>query len=272
MNSRPILAIFALLASLAPCSAPAACPPGTPSPYEQTIFPFSVIRPNGGVIITGVNFGTTPGTILIHLTDYRGNQLDYPLDHLQWGDTFAAGTIQNIQFVIGQQVTFEVKNACGDSSRTAGPPLTAIFTPNSDVAVLPWQDLPCVMTSNNNGDSCQNRGGHSFPFECSWGLPVLGQAVTNSFSGEHMSGWGGGNGGTDTFSTKLIKGWSVESSTFGWVNANDQSGASGGGNSASMSFSAAATTWTVVWRENSCWSLGYDGVVTVTGPRGVPYH
>jgi hypothetical protein len=268
-----MVAIFAVLASLAPCSALAACPPGTLYPIEQSIFPFSVVRPNGGVIISGVNFGSAQGHLLIHLVNYRGRPLTYELVNMQWGDTFAAGTIPNpMTGVIKQQVTFEVFNECGTSSEVAGPPLTAIFTPSSDAQILPWQDVPCVMTSNNNGDSCRGKGGYSFPVECSWGLPVLGQAVTNTISSLHMSGLGGGNNGTDTYSTKLINGWIVESSTFDWANANDQSGLSGNGNSASMSFSAATTTWSVVWHENECWSLGYVSVVTITGPLGVPYH
>jgi hypothetical protein len=286
MKSRPIFALFAVLASLAPCSALAACPPGTPYPIEQSIFPFSVVRPNGGVIITGLNFGATPGELRIHVVDFRGNQLDYPLDHLQWGDTFAAGVIQNIQSVIAQNVTFELINACGSSSRVAGPPLQAFFTPTMDATAIPVKDVSCIMTSNNTGDKCDDGIGR-IPSECR--IFVLGElspyglgpplSPTN-FWGNHHSGLGNGNSGTDNFSVNLRNTWTVQSvSSFDWEAVSEDGSWStentisqnGSKSWANLSYSGSGDKWSVGWSQDSCVFVGYTGVVTITGPMGVPY-
>jgi hypothetical protein len=284
VNSRPIIAVFAVLASLAPCSALAACPPGTPYPIEQSIVPFSVIRPNGGVIITGLNFGATPGELRIHVVDFRGTGLDYPLDHLQWGDTFAAGVIQNIQSVIAQNVTFELINACGTSSKIAGPPLQAFFTPTVDVTAIPVKDVSCIMTSNNTGDKCDDGEGR-IPVECTL-LGGQGQYGTGplpspiNFWANHHSGLGGGNSGTDNFSVNLRYTWTVQSvSSFYWAafsedgswyteNAISQNGPKSWAN---LSYSGSGEKWSVGWSQNSCVYVTYNGVVTITGPMGVPY-
>jgi hypothetical protein len=72
-------------------------------------FPFSQVTPRGEVILQGQNFGNLPGQLLIHLTHYLGHPLDLPLQNLQWGDTFVAGTIpDNSTGVLNQQATFTV--------------------------------------------------------------------------------------------------------------------------------------------------------------------
>jgi hypothetical protein len=286
MNSRPIIAVFAVLASLAPCSALAACPPGTPYPIEQSIVPFSVVRPNGGVIITGLNFGATPGELRIHVTDFTGRGLDYPLDHLVWGDTFAAGVIQNIQSVLGQNVTFELINACGTSSKISGPPLQAFFTPTMDVSAIPGTVVSCVKTSLNSGDSCQHDPPANIPGECNiGGLGIYGTGPPGvqgpyAYWADHHSGWGNGNQGTDNFSATLAHTWTVQSvKPFGWTaTAEDGSwdtqntiNSRGPKTWARVSYSGSGNKWSVEWSENGCTDVSYLGIVMATGPMGVPF-
>jgi len=85
-------------------------------PLIISIFPFSVIKPGGGVIVQGVNFQSQPGRLLLNL-NVSGMQLD--LTNLQWGDSFAAGTIPMITGVPDQPGFLQV--VTHDGKETSGP-------------------------------------------------------------------------------------------------------------------------------------------------------
>ena len=97
-------------------------------PVITSIFPFSRITPGGAVILLGQNFGNLPGQILIK---FQNQLIGTPLENIQWGDTFAAGTIpSDITGVTDQQVTLTVFAQCGAASND----LSVHFTATRDMA------------------------------------------------------------------------------------------------------------------------------------------
>jgi hypothetical protein len=286
MNARRLVAVLALLVTLAPCSAFAGGGFGggpspwcvlqfisrAPPPGAQTISPFSTIQPGGFVVVLGQNFGPAPGQLLITLTDFNGNLISTPLKIDSWSDTDVTGTIPLITGVEQQTAWFSVTNLCGVNSATAEiDPLPATFYPNlvMETAVLS-SEIPCSMTSRNSGDSCQNIGGMQIPSEClnagltfSFGTAPASFFVTG-FTGLHMSGWGNGNHGTDSFSLHLHSGWGLHA-----IDGFIGGGAYGGDYTNLVGLTSQA--WGVQWGEQSCDALQYSGQVTIIGPQGVPY-
>ena len=150
------------------------------------IFPFSVIKPGGAVIIEGQNFGNLPGQILINfpsLHQFTG----IPLENIQWGNTFAAGTIPTgISGVPDQVVSFTVVAQCGAVSNS----WAAKFTAARDIVALPFEQISCFSFYIGNSDQCQNMGQNNFPLECFSVPPVgMGPGSPTGFYGYHASGW-----------------------------------------------------------------------------------
>jgi hypothetical protein len=308
MTARSFLAGLAVLATLAPRAALAndglllaACILAPP-PSEQSLFAFSM-QPGSNIVIFGANFfGPMDGQILIHLTDYLGNPQVMSLTINFWSDGYVGGIVppappvgsfpiggasppaagfSTLYGVMSQTVTFEVVTWCGRSSAASGPLVPAAFTPFMDIEPLSWIYVTCSMTSNNSGDGCQDTGGQNWPSECEWpavGLPPLGTgspASTTGFVANHYSGWGSGNTGTDTFVAHLINQWSVEAVTSFTVDPMHVDGSydNSAGMWANLSFAPSAqNSWTVHWRQDACSLLVYSGLISVTGPIGVPYN
>jgi hypothetical protein len=309
MTVRSFLAALAVLATLAPRALLAndgllfaACALA-PAPSEQSLLAFSM-QPGSTIAIFGANFfGPVPGQILIHLTDYMGNPLVLPLTQNFWSDGSVGGnipppppagsfplggasppvptTFPMIYGVESQTATFEVVTWCGKSSAESGPLLSAAFTPFMDIEPLQWFYITCSMTSHNSGDGCQNQGGQNWPSECEWpeGLSPVGTgtppASTIGFFANHYSGWGGGNHGTDTFVAHLINHWSVDAVAGFTVNPMHVDGSydNSSGMWANLSFAPSPqNSWTVQWRQDACSLLVYSGLVSVTGPIGVPFN
>jgi hypothetical protein len=121
-------------------------------PTVTSVFPFSVIKPLGGVILQGQHFGNLPGQFLIHLTNYKGQSIDLPLEGVQWGDTFVAGTIPYIDGVLKQTATFTVLTGCGASTTWQ-----ATFTPITEEVLVPFARLTCSTSIGASvSDQCQN--------------------------------------------------------------------------------------------------------------------
>jgi hypothetical protein len=238
-------------------------------PTITSIFPFSVIKPGGAVIIEGQNFGNLPGQILINfpsLHQFTG----IALENIQWGDTFAAGTIPTgISGVPDQVVSFTVVAQCGAVSNS----WAAKFTATRDIIALPFDQITCFSFSIGNSDRCQNMGQSNFPMECGSLPPVgTGPGSATGFYGYHASGWGGGETGNDGFNTtfNLNNGWVVDSVTdLSWAKVGNGSYATEAWTSP---FGATFPGVQVNWKADACGLIVYSGDIYITGPRGVPYH
>jgi hypothetical protein len=226
------------------------------------------IRPGAGVIIEGQNFGNLEGQVLIHLGKFGGQQLDLPLESLQWGDSFAAGTIPFILGVADQAVTFTVVSQCGATSNA----WTANFTAARQFVLAPFNRILCATYPGASpSDECQDWGGTNWPEECpfaDFGIADLYRPT--GFSAYHASGWGfHGNRGNDQFSAFLLNGWVVDSVTgLAWTNI-------GSGSSANEWYVSPAGTWflqvSVPWYADNCGMILYWGDVVITGPAEVPW-
>jgi hypothetical protein len=255
---------------------------GTESAILQVVGPAitstylsSAVRPGGGVIVQGENFGNLPGQLLIHLTR-SGQQLDFPLQDLQWGDSFAAGTIPFVVGVVDQQVTFTVVAQCGAVSNA----WTANFTATRDFELLQFNRITCTSYPGlSNNDQCQNTGGVNWPAEC--GVSTTGlEHDPSGFQGYHASGYGiHGNLGNDQFYATLANGWVLDSVTppdpilFGggvldWVKI-------GNGSRADVAQVIGAGTSNpqvnVEWYVDNCGLIEYFADFSITGPLGVPW-
>ncbi len=238
-------------------------------PTITSIFPFSVVKPGGEVIIEGQNFGNLPGQILINFPSQK-TFVGTPLENIQWGDTFAAGTIPaGITGVPDQEVTFTVVAQCGAVSNS----WAAKFTATRDIVALPYDRISCFFSSvgAGNSDECQGWGQSNFPIECGF-LPTGGTAPgATGFQGYHASGWGfSGESGNDAFTASTLNnGWVVDSVTglSGWKVGN--------GSHATESwvspFGATSPGVQVNFYADNCGAILYYGDIIVTGPKGVPY-
>jgi hypothetical protein len=289
MNSRPLLAIFAVLASLSPSTAFGSggirveswCalqyiinrfnpPPPIVTSFFPTLPGAAQASPGGLYFVQGKNFGgPVPGKVIMHIPD---SSMSLMLDINFWDDTLIVGNIPMITGVTAQTVWFEVINTCGTSN--VPPPMPDVtyvspwqvqFNPTMDMQQIPAAKVSCSMTSNHTGDSCMS-GQPQFPHEC-LGLSSGDFPGTGVFYGIHNSGWGSGNNGIDSFTANLQNTWTVQS-----VNSFNASNVNGGNNTwANLSYSGSGNSWSVQWSEDSCTALGYSGSVTITGPLGVPY-
>jgi len=236
-------------------------------PVITSIFPFSKITPGGGVILQGQNFGSLPGQILIK---FQNQLIGTPLENIQWGNTFAAGTIpQGITGVTDQEVTLTVFAQCGAASND----LAVHFTATRDMAAIPLPRITCsTSVGAGNSDQCQNWGQDNWPLECGSGPSFGLQKGPTGFYGYHASGWGfSGETGNDQF-------WPLPVLQNGWV-LSSVSGLSwdrvGGGSNAQETSSpppgTSAPDLAVGWKADNCGVIFYWGDMYITGPAGVAF-
>lgn len=238
-------------------------------PTITSIFPFSVIKPGGSVILEGQNFGNLPGQILINipsLHQFAGT----PLENIQWGNTFASGMIPaTITGVPDQQVFFTVVAQCGAVSNSSA----ANFTATRAMVALPFDQISCFSFNYGNSDECQNLGQNNFPIECG-SLPPVGTGgnPATGFYGYHASGWGGGETGDDPFDANfnLSNGWVVDYVT--GLSSYTVGGGSYAAESSASQFGATSPSVDVNWKADACGLILYTGDIYVIGPKGLPYH
>ena len=235
-------------------------------PVITSIFPFSNITPGGAVILLGQNFGNLPGQILIK---FQNQLIGTSLENIQWGNTFAAGTIpQGITGVPDQEVTLMVFAQCGAASNE----LSAHFTATRDMAAIPFPRITCsTSVGAGNSDQCQNWGQDNWPAECGC-CPTFGlQKGPTGFYGYHASGWGfSGETGNDQFwpSPVLQNGWVLSSvSGLAW----DKIGGGSYANESSSQPGTNAPNVSVNWKADNCEVIFYWGNMNIIGPAGVAY-
>jgi hypothetical protein len=230
----------------------------TPARFDPTpavitsVFPFSVIRPNGGVILTGRNFGDYPGQFLLKAAGFKGGSVS--LGDLQWGDTFASGIIPNIFGVVDQPARLQIVTADGRLSNE----WPCRFTAAREVRVLPGNIFNIALGGNDNyklfemGDEttgCTMRIGH---------FPNV-EPVANLF---------GGDNGTDNAICDLKNGWVY----FGYRWTDDTTGINGSPfGPLPEPANEAHIELVVSWFHDTFSSSLYGLIITAIGPVGVPY-
>jgi hypothetical protein len=254
------------------CTGAAAARLKVAGPTITDMFLLSQVTLGGSVLLHGQNFGNLPGKVLIHLTHYLGHPIDLPLQNLQWGDTFAAGTVpDDISGVLDQEVTLTVVHQTGAASNG----WTAHFTAALGVADLAdHTDRVDCSTSIGAGpsDECMGWGYNNWPVECgSYGN--FGRADYGLW-GYHASGWGfHGNSGNDQFwvTAPLQNGWVLNSTSANTsAKIGDVSQASEDPNSTSAPGTPSPDLG-VDWYVGNCGMVIYDGHMIITGPLGVPF-
>jgi len=243
-------------------------------PTITSMFPFSVIKPGGGVIVEGQHFGNLPGQLLIHLNLYQGpgyfgGSIDVPLENLQWADTFVAGTIPTtIAGVLDQEATLTVVASCGATSN----PWSAYFTAARDYVSLEMDRINCMIVfAGGPSDQCQWSGGQNWPIECGC-CPSFGLDPGDfGIYGYHASGWGGGCNGYDWFWATLNNQWVVAS--VGTLNLDTVGNTSTANvNGVNPAGGTPQTPQIVVqWHADACGAVQYYDLVSIAGPVGVPY-
>ncbi|CAN3990494.1 hypothetical protein [Methylocystis bryophila] len=235
-------------------------------PTITSVFPFSVIKPGGSIILQGENFGSLPGQIVIR---FQGQLIGTNLENIQWGDAFAAGTIpQGISGQPDQRASIYVVASCGAVSNS----ITAQFTASRDLVALPFDDIGCSSTATlGNSDACQKNGSYGTPLECALS-PTFGlEPGPTGFQGYHASGWGfSGEAGNDQFSGPSLKnGW-------GFASASSFSGDYIGTFYQptywfQSSVGDANPKVSVNWQADNCGLIFYYADIYISGPTGVPY-
>jgi len=245
-------------------------------PSISSMFLFSQVTPGGEVLLQGQNFGNLPGQLLIHLTHYLGHPIDRPLQNLQWGDTFAAGTIpDDISGVLNQQATFTVVTQSGAPSNM----VPAQFTAGLGIADLAdhLDRVDCSHSGTGASDQCMGWGRHHWPLECGSPLPDWGgnafmadDTANAGLGGYHGSGWGNSSGSDQFFVRAPLKnGWVLDSEsvythyTIGGGDASIDQGLNNMGSAEPK----LGVNWNVGW----CNGIWYGGRMIIKGPMGVPF-
>lgn len=213
-------------------------------PMITSVFPFSVIKPNGAVILQGQNFGSFPGQLLLNGPEFPGGSLS--LSSLQWGDSFASGVIPNVFGVRDQKATLQIVTSTGRKSNV----VAVEFTAAREVRML-------------TGDVFHGKpseGGLLFVGNATteYTLKVLSSPDSNAF----------GNSGTDAFECLLKNGWVY----FGFAWTDDTSGINGSPfGPLPEPVNRSDISLFISWFYNSFGSAQYGIRVFAIGPIGVPF-
>ncbi len=214
-------------------------------PLITSVFPFSIIRPNGGVIIQGEYFKSKPGEFLLLLST-SGTQLK--LTDLQWGDTFAAGVIPAISGVPDQPAFLQIIT---DEGRVSNE-WPVQFTAARAVVLLPGTALTPVACGSGGDDFCYI-GSATDPFTVAGGHAM-------SFGFYSASG-------TDVYNCSLNNGWVFDHYQWG-TQDGIQNGPFG---AAPDPDGQAAFTLAISWFFDVFGSASYDISLFAVGPVGVPF-
>jgi hypothetical protein len=215
------------------------------SPIITAVFPFSVIQPGGGVIIQGDYFQSQPGQFLLLLSE---SGITLELTNLQWGDTFAAGTIPVITGVPDQPAFLQVVTQDGKTSNQ----WPAQFTATRKVVRLPGTALTPVACGSGGNDFCY----------------IGTDADSFTVAGGHSMSVGFYSAsGTDVYNCTLQNGWVFDHYRWG-----TQDGIQGGpfGQSPDPQ-GQAGFTLAVSWFFDVFGSASYDLTLFVVGPEDVPF-
>jgi len=221
-------------------------------PTITNVFPFSIIRPNGGVILQGKNFGDHPGQFLLKAAGFKGGNVS--LGDLQWSDTVVSGIIPNIFGVLDQPARLQIVTADGKFSNEW--PVT--FTAAREVRLLPGNIFKI------------NMGGHDRYNFLELGDETKGYTARIAHVSDPTPGanlFGGGDG-TDTLVCQLKNGWVYAG--FEW--SDDTKGINGSPfGPLPEPIGTTSVQFAVAWFHDTFSSALYGLSITALGPVGVPF-
>ena len=211
-------------------------------PRIDTVFPLSVIRPGGGVIVQGASFGTQPGQFKLKLQS--GHETS--LVSLTWEGKVVSGIIDsNLAGVIDQPATLRVVNARGVESNE----VPVQFTARRQIMFLPMEDLHASCSIGSDRNKCNE-----------------------TRSTASLVGWHGCTGiyltcndrGSDQYWADLANGWEYSSSTVtAGMGRADQPGI--------LKDDPGSFRITVFWDTLGHNFATYYGRVYIEGPAGTPW-
>jgi hypothetical protein len=220
------------------------------APKITSVFPFSVIKPGGGVIVLGELFGGAryPGQLLLKgLRRWDGAPVgDLALEGLSWDDTAVGGTIPWVTGVRDQDATLQVVTKAGHASNEQKVRFTAARAADR----LPSRHARVV--------TCSQASDHSNRCVAGPGTSDLARTLT----GEHI---GGSDAyGSDIFYAALQNDWVFDGYEWGY-----QHGIQGG----PLGFHPGSfqTQLAVNWFHDVLGRADYGLDLYITGPDGVPY-
>lgn len=212
-----------------------------PPPVITWIFPFSVIRPRGGVILQGTHFMDQPGELLL-LGNFPGGQLS--LTDLQWRDTDAAGVIPDVTAVPDQDASLQIITRRGTRSNV----LPVKFEANREVALLPHSALKVIYFDEHG-----------------WGS----DSDSYTLDASHFGGLGdfSSGDGHDVYQCTLLNGWVF--SHYEWGTRDGVNGGPFGQSSDPVGSSS--FTIDVHWFYDVLGSANYQLKIFVVGPAGIAF-
>jgi len=220
------------------------------APRIDSVFPFSVISPGGGVIVQGVNLGASPGKFLLKLQDGQATEMG----SLTWADTAVSGNIEpGIGGVLDQAATLQVIRADGSASNE----MPVQFTARREIRLLPMADVQCSAEDKTDLDTCNDRNDPNSP-----------DTIRGFHQCRDVADWvfGCNDSGVDAFWTTLANGWKVNSAILTSV---------GGGVAQSpptiVQEGPGPAKVTVWWDTRDLMVVGYAGRVFIEGPAGTSH-
>jgi hypothetical protein len=228
-------------------------------PEITALFGFNT--PGGILAIAGKGFGPQQGSVVATLRTWSGEPLQRTLEVIEWRNTMVGVRWPaDIRSVRHQSAALALTTAGGKRDWRS-----VMFGPELDLKTLPQADVQVLSCgTDGNRDQCNS----VFDRDDSDSIPIphdLGNL--ESIWGYHynVAGAIGNDTGTDTYRIALKNDWTMES--FHWrasvegVSARKPVGFTKGANW------SPSVQWEVTPRDH----LFYTGVVTVSGPIGVPH-
>jgi len=215
------------------------------TPRIDTVFPFSIIQPGGGVIVQGANFGTQPGQFKLKLQ----NGFETSLVNLTWEAKVVSGIIEaNVAGVIDQPATLQVIGSNGQPSNS----VPVQFTARRQVMFLPMEDVHFDCSSGSDNNKCND-----FQYPPS----------PHSFAGFHQCTgiyFSCNDSGTDTYWATLANGWQYSSAqNWGGKSRSDQP--------VIVTDEPGFFKFTLYWDTTGNSSVNYRGPIYVEGPAGTSW-
>ncbi len=224
---------------------------------------FGFNTPGGILALAGKNFGTTPGSVVATLKTWSGESIQRTLEVTEWTSTMVGVRWPaDIRGVRQQSGALALTSAGGKRDWRS-----VTFSPEPDFKTLPQADVQVVSCgTDGNRDRC-NSVFDPDDFDSRPNSPESGSL--DSIWGLHynVAGAIGNDSGTDHYRIALKNDWTMES--FHWVvhvKAGEGSAQKPGGFTKGASWSPS-----VQWLVTPSDVLSYTGVVTVSGPIGVPH-
>ncbi len=217
------------------------------TPRITSVFPFSVIKPGGGVIVQGERFGPSPGHFRLKLSNGPVTELG----NLTWSDTSVSGNIDpNLSGVFDQPATLQIVNGF----EMDGNEMPVTYTAAREVRMLPITDVQCSAEPKTDNDKCND----------------FGPEFNVSFNGfhqcrdvaDHVTGcW---DSGVDAYWSTLGNGWKLHS-------VEHYQGKSYSGPPNVVEEGPGPIKITVWWDTRANMSVNYTGRIYIEGPVGTSW-